>query len=207
MAVLKILLNLSTTVIVLMNNSIRSNCFGQDQRPLLHNLLEKALTGNISNLFQLQSVYFHPAGKSPGDIKLLAHVTIANISHNDAPDSYCSEFTCDQISSSCYYGFNFTLSLYSKDTLQLSDVVGLDGHDTLTILDPAFSNLMGSLAIQQWLGFLYGGSRGSQIELDLQIQSDHELEHMPDYGEVCDSLSMLLVWVCEHAVYYLYNII
>ena len=201
MAALKKLLSIFTVIVLLTKSSFMINGQDQDQRPLLHDLLEKALTGNISNLFQLQRVYFNPTGENPGDIQLLANVTVDNIG-NATPVSDCPAFkcTCDQnlMSSCCSSYFNFTLRLHPNEddgTLQISDVVGVEGYDIFTVLDPSFSFLMGSIAIPQvqWLGVLFSDqSEGSKIELDLHIS---ELESMPDYGELCDTLSMLLVWV------------
>ena len=99
---------------------------GEDQRPLLHDLLEKALTGNSTNLFELQKVYFHPAGISPGIISLSARVTVGNIS-NTTHVGDCPAFDCNDESSQCHSdSFNFTLSPYSEDnsTLQLPNLVG-----------------------------------------------------------------------------------
>ena len=113
---------------------------GQDQRPLLHDLLEKALIGNSTNLFELQKVYFNPAGKSPGIISLSARVTVENIS-NTTHVSDCPAFDCNDESSQCHSdSFNFTLSPYSKDDsiLLIPNLVGVEGYEVLQILDPFF---------------------------------------------------------------------
>ena len=126
---------------------------GQDQRPLLHDLLEKALTGNSTNLFELQKVYFNPAGNSPGIISFSARVTVGNISNTiDIGD--CPAFDCNDESSQCHSdSFNFTLSPMNEDnsTLQISNLLGSEGYDVLQRLDPFFCFLIGTLAIPQWL--------------------------------------------------------
>ena len=175
---------------------------GEDQRPLLHHLLEKALIRNSTNLFQLQKVYFHPTGKGPGIISLSATVTVGNIS-NTTHVGDCPAFDCNDESSQCHSNnsFHFTLSPYSKfnSTLQIPNLVGAEGYDVLQMLDPSFCFLTGALAIPQWLRIIFAknlhsrsNSSNSEIALEFYIS---ELNSMPEYGELCDALSMLLVWV------------
>ena len=204
--------SLSLTVALLIVTSVTVSLAinGQDQRPLLHDLLEKALTGNSSNLFEVQRVYFDPAGSSPEIIYLLASVTVGNIISNATQvDSDCPAFNCSHESSQCHSSyFNFTLSPYSNEdnsTLQISDLVGPEGYDVLTLLDPTLYILTSTLAIPQWLSGLFGNKSDSErydreIKLDLYI---NELESMPEYGELCDALSMLLVWVRSNSMYYI----
>jgi hypothetical protein len=179
---------------------------GQDQRPLLHDLLKKALTENSNNLFKLQKVYFNPAGKNPGIISLSASVTVGNISNTTNVGDCPAAFDCDPESSQCHSNsFKFTLSPYSKDdsTLQIPNLVGLEGYDVLQILDPFFCFLTASLAIPGWLDKIFNlsidsesNSEGySEIGLEFYIS---ELEFMPEYGELCDALSILLVWVSRN---------
>lgn len=102
----------------------------------------------------------------------------------------------------CRNYFRFVLSLYSNndhDSLQISDLVGVDGYDTFKIFDPSFSYVMGTLAIPQFLNVMFRNSLkyDNKIELYFNI-SDRYLEFVPDYAEICDALSMLLVWVSEH---------
>ena len=175
---------------------------GEDQRPLLHDLLEKALTGNSTNLFELQKVYFHPAGKRPGNISLSARVTVGNIS-NTIPVSDCPAFDYNDESSQCHskysMAFNFILSPYSKlneddSTLQIPNLLGLEGPYVLRALDPTFYTLIGMLGIQRWFEFQNAVSDESHSQIGLEFYIS-ELESMPEYGELCDALSMLLVWV------------
>ena len=200
-------LSLSLIIIITVigvNFSLAIN--GEDQRPLLHDLLEKALTGNSTNLFELQKVYFDPAGNSPGIISLSARVTVGFISNmTDIGD--CPAFDCnDESSPQCHSdSLNFTLSPYSKmneddSTLQIPNLLGPEGYDVLRKLDPFFCFLTGTLAIPQWLENVFtdfdegsdSQSSNSEIALEFYISA---LESMPEYGELCDALSMLLVWV------------
>ena len=198
--------------------SVSLTISGQDQRPLLRDLLEKALVGNNTNLFELQKVYFHPAGKRPGIIRWSANVTVTvgNINSNTTLINYCPAFKCNHESSWCRSDpFNFTLSPYSNDsednsTLRIPDLLGLEGADVLILLDPAFFSLTGTLAVPQWLESVFYGESYSEgynyfmidsIQLDLYI---NELESMPEYGDLCDALSMMLVWVRMNYCYYNY---
>jgi hypothetical protein len=52
---------------------------------------------------------------------------------------------------------------------------------------------MGTLAIPQFLNVLFSDSLKDD-ELELYFDID-ELESTPKYGDICDTLSMLLVWV------------
>ena len=180
--------------------SISVTISGQNQRPLLRDLLEKALVGNSTNLFELQKVYFHPAGKRPGIIHLLANVTVGNISNTTLIND-CPAFKCNHESSWCHSNpFNFTLSPYSiedNSTLQIPDLLGFEGRGVLRLLDPSFFQLTGVLGVPQlWFENLYNSESDSEdhneIRLDLYIS---ELESMPEYRELCDALSMVLVWV------------
>ena len=71
----------------------------------------------------------------------------------------------------------------------------------LQILDPIFYFLTGTLATPRWLDtyiknhFFSRLSKSdsiSEIRLEFSIS---ELESMPECRELCDALSMLLVWV------------
>ena len=142
-------------------------------------------------------MYFHPAGKSPGIISLSARVTVGNIS-NTTYVSDCPAFDCNDESSQCHSdSFNFTLSPHSKDDsiLQIPNLVGIEGYDVLQILDRFFCFLNFILGIPGWPDSI-SNSKFDQakcsIRLELYIS---ELESMPEYGELCDALSMLLVWV------------
>ena len=184
----------------------------QDTQLLLYDLLEEALTGNSSNLLKLQHVYYHPAGKSARDIQLSATVTFvvndfeAHIDHDFDNINGCSMLsTCHrEVSfSHCRNYFSFVLSLYDSNnddgSLQISDLVGVDGYDTFKIFDPSFSYVLGTLAIPQFLNVLFRDSfkdDDEMIELYFNI-TDQYLEFMPDYAEICDALSMLLVWVSQ----------
>ena len=194
------------SLIIIVISVIFSLANGQDQRPLLHELLEKALIRNSTNLFQLQKVYFHPAGKSPRIISLSARVTVGKIS-NTTHIGDCSAFNCSDESSQCHSNsFNFTLSPYNEDNsaLQIPNLLGADGYDVLQALDPLFSSLTGMLAIPQWLENIFAESTGhKELLSDFEVSTSEvglefyisELESMPEYGELCDALSMLLVWV------------
>ena len=184
---------------------------GQDQRPSLHDLLEKALIGSSTNLLKLRKVYFHPAGKSPGIISLLARVTVGNINISKTTyyNGYCPAFYCNSGSSpQCHSdSFNFILSpyIYSGDsTLQISNLLGAEGYDVLRILDPFFCLLIGTLApTPQWLEKIFlikESDSESEVELEFYIS---ELDSMPEYGELCDALSMLLVWVSLNVLVYI----
>ena len=128
-------LSLSLIIVISVKFSFAIN--GEDQRPLLHDLLEKALIGNSNNLFHLQKVYFHPAGKRPGIISLSARVTVGSIS-NTTHVGDCPAFDCNNESSQCHNNnsFYFTLSPYSKfneddGTLQIPNLLGPEGYDVL----------------------------------------------------------------------------
>ena len=145
-------------------------------------------------------MYFHPAGKRPGIIHLLANVTVGNISNTTLIND-CPAFECNHESSWCHSDpFNFTLSPYSiedNSTLQIPDLLGFEGADALRLLDPAFYYLTSALGVPQWFEKLFHSRKSdsedySEIRLDLYI---NELESMPEYGELCDALSMVLVWV------------
>jgi hypothetical protein len=67
----------------------------------------------------------------------------------------------------------------------------------LQILDPTFCILTGTLAIPGWLEIVLFSRFDSkpfisEIGLEFYIS---DLESIPEYGELCDALSMLLVWV------------
>ena len=55
---------------------------------------------------------------------------------------------------------------------------------------------MGTLAVPQFLNVLFRNSLkndNEMIELYFNIRDRYNLEFMPDYAEICDALSMLLV--------------
>ena len=117
------------------------------------------------------------------------------------------------VTSQCHSSnsFNFTLSPYSKfneddGTLQIPNLVGVEGYDVLQVLDPYFCFLNGMLAIPQWLEKFNFGEKSdsegciSKVGLEFYIS---ELEYIPEYGELCDALSMLLVWVSLNVLVYI----
>ena len=196
-------LSLSLIIVISVKFSLAIN--GEDQRPLLHHLLEKALIRNSTNLFELQKVYFYPDGKSPGIISLSARVTVGNIS-NTTYVGDCPAFDCNNESSQCHSdSFNFTLSPYSKydeenSTLQIPDLLGAEGYEVLKILDPGFCFLIDGLATpQEGLEIIVNeesDSKGSNSKIAPALEFYiSELKSIPEYGELCDALSMLLVWV------------
>ena len=151
--------------------------FAQDTQLLLHDLLEEALMDNASNLLKLQHVYYHPAGKSARDIRSSATVTfVVNEfeahTYRDNINGCPMLGTChDKFSFTyCRNCFSFVLSLYSNnddDSLQISDLVGVDGYDTFKIFDPSFSYVMGTLAIPQFLNIMFRNSLKDDNEIEL----------------------------------------
>ena len=178
-----------------MFNVTKSGFAINDRDKSLYDLLEKALTDDSSNLLSLQGAYYHPDGNSAWNIRLSATVTFVDIK-NVLPGNYihCPMLvTCDNESNSCSNYFRFMLSLYSNNDdgpQQISDLIGLDGYDTFKIFDPSFSYVMGALAVPEFLDALFGNKVDNEIEFSFLIS---ELNWMPNYGQICDNVSMLLV--------------
>jgi hypothetical protein len=181
---------------------------------LLYDLFETALTDNTSNLLNLRRVYYHPAGKIARDIRLSA--TVAFVVNEPLADDKnytnvygqcpmlgtCNDRGASQRNQYCENYFSFVLGLNSNNddgSLQISDLVGFDGYDAFKIFDPTFSYVMGTLAIPQFLNVLFSDSLNDDDEIKLYFNIN-ELESTPDYGDICDTLSMLLVWVSEHLI-------
>ena len=172
---------------------------------LLYDLLEKALTDNASNLLNLQRVYYPPGRNNARDIRLSATAAFVV---NEALDNNYNNIdgcpilgTCSDKSHGnkyCENYFSFVLDLNSNNddgSLQISDLVGYDGYDTFKIFDPSFSFVMGTLAIPKFLNALFSDSLKDDAEMILYFNINERLEFMPDYADICDTLSMLIVWV------------
>ena len=54
---------------------------------------------------------------------------------------------------------------------------------------------MGTLAIPKFLNVLFSDSSKDDNEMILYFNINERLEFMPDYADICDTLSMLVVWV------------
>ena len=177
---------------------------------LLYDLLEKTLTDKASNLLNLQRVYYPPGGNNARDIRLSA--TVAFVVNETLDENYINDCpmldTCSDKSQSsryCENYFSFVLGLNSNNddgSLQISDLVGYDGYDTFKIFDPSFSYVMGTLAIPKFLNVLFSDSLKDDDEMKLYFNINERLEFMPGYADICDTLSMLVVWVSGHLILY-----
>ena len=186
----------------------------QDTHLFLYDLLEKALTENPSNLLKLQRVYYHPVGKTARDIQLSAVVTLVMNEIFSTSDinitNYCpmlrncsEEYLLGQKHWYCRNYFSFVLSLYSNnddESLQIADLVGINGYDTFKIFDPSFSFVMGTLAIPQFLNVLFRESLKDDNKVELYFSINELGFPLPDYDEICDALTTLLVWVSVYMV-------
>ena len=170
---------------------------------LLRNKLEEALINNADGLFVLQKAFFSPAKRESHIIQLSVCVTVGKVKFSAHRPDDCQIFTCQQANdydlSECNDTlgcFNYTLHSDEEGITKISDMLGLEGYAVLQILDPLLYVMMGlfSTTNDKWNDYLLSLNPLSEAEhrIDLHIS---DLANIPSSDEVCNALSILLVWV------------
>ena len=181
---------------------------------LLRNKLEEALINSTDSLFMLQKAFFSPAKRDSNIVQLSVCINVGEVKYPAyGPDEY-QFFSCQQANdyNSSYSEsgcsdtlgcFNYTLHSGEEGISKISDILGLEGYAILQILDPLLYVMMGLLSTtnDKWNDYLFSLNPLSEAEhrIDLHIS---DLTYLPSSVEVCNALSVLLVWVSFCDDYY-----
>ena len=210
----RIIIIMTVFMVATVSSNGAADSINKTSPALLRNKLEEALINSTDSLFMLQKAFFSPAKRDFNIIQLSVCINVGEVKYPaHGPDKY-QLFSCQQandynssyLESGCNDTlgcFNYTLQSSEKGISKISDILGLKGYAVLQILDPLLYAMMGLLSTtnDKWNDYLLSWNPLSEAEyrIDLHISN---LTYLPSSDEVCNALSVLLVWVSFCDDYY-----